>query len=86
MTVSTALHPDDLRLLTSRFGLAGATPMTLEQLAAELGISREQVRWRETRALRAARSIPSLASRLSGDESASPRTPHDASKMTRLVF
>lgn len=86
MTVSTALHPDDLRLLALRFGLGGATPMTLEQLAAELGISREQVRWRETRALRAARSIPSLASRLSGDESALPSTPHDASKMMRLVF
>jgi RNA polymerase primary sigma factor len=40
------------RVLTMRFGLEGQTPRTLEQVGADLGITRERVRQLESRALR----------------------------------
>ena len=40
------------RVLELRFGLAGARPRTLEEVGAELGVTRERVRQLESRALR----------------------------------
>ncbi|HEY5100752.1 MAG TPA: sigma-70 family RNA polymerase sigma factor [Gaiellaceae bacterium] len=42
----------DRRIIESRLGLAGDGPRTLEELGAELGLTRERVRQLETRALR----------------------------------
>ena len=53
----TALNPRLRRILTLRFGLAGQSPRTLDEVGAELGITRERVRQLETRALRDLRSI-----------------------------
>jgi len=39
-------------VLELRFGLAGATPKTLEEVGTELGVTRERVRQLESRALR----------------------------------
>ncbi|SRR5579884_3429790 len=46
------LNPRMRRVLSLRFGLEGGTPKTLEEVGAELGITRERVRQLETRALR----------------------------------
>ncbi|HZO97195.1 MAG TPA: sigma factor-like helix-turn-helix DNA-binding protein, partial [Gaiellaceae bacterium] len=44
-----------------RFGLDGEKPQTLEELGADLGVTRERVRQLELRALRALReSAPGL--------------------------
>jgi RNA polymerase primary sigma factor len=39
-------------VLELRFGLAGTTPKTLEEVGTELGVTRERVRQLESRALR----------------------------------
>jgi len=39
-------------VLELRFGLAGETPKTLEEVGTELGVTRERVRQLESRALR----------------------------------
>jgi RNA polymerase primary sigma factor len=44
-------------VLSQRFGLDGVTPMTLEEVGAGLGITRERVRQLESRALRELRSV-----------------------------
>ena len=55
------LNPRLRRIVTLRFGLAGESPRTLEQVGVELGITRERVRQLETRALRELRAAaPSL--------------------------
>jgi RNA polymerase primary sigma factor len=46
------LNPRMQRVLTLRFGLDGEAPQTLEEVGAQLGITRERVRQLETRALR----------------------------------
>jgi RNA polymerase primary sigma factor len=56
-----ALDPRMRQVLHRRFGLDGEPPQTLEELGAELGITRERVRQIETQALRQLRLLaPSL--------------------------
>ena len=52
----TRLNPRMRLVITRRFGLDGQPPRTLEQVGAELGITRERVRQLEARALRELRS------------------------------
>jgi RNA polymerase primary sigma factor len=51
------LNPRMRRVLAMRFGLEGHTPKTLEEVGADLGITRERVRQLESRALRELRSV-----------------------------
>jgi RNA polymerase primary sigma factor len=53
----THLNPRMRRVLALRFGLDGEKPQTLEQVGAELGITRERVRQLESRALRELRIV-----------------------------
>ena len=53
----THLKPRMRYVLERRFGLAGSTPRTLEEVGNELGITRERVRQLESRALRELRSV-----------------------------
>jgi len=52
------LLPERLReVVQLRFGLDGRAPRTLEQVGAEIGVTRERVRQLETRALRQLRAV-----------------------------
>jgi RNA polymerase primary sigma factor len=51
------LNPRMRRVLGLRFGLDGAAPQTLEEVGAELGVTRERVRQLESRALRELQSL-----------------------------
>jgi RNA polymerase primary sigma factor len=56
------LNPRMRHVVTRRFGLDGKPPQTLEDVGADLGITRERVRQLETRALRELRAVaPGLA-------------------------
>jgi RNA polymerase primary sigma factor len=56
------LEPRLRRVVTLRFGLDGGPPCTLDQISAEVGVTRERVRQLETRALRELRNAaPGLA-------------------------
>jgi RNA polymerase primary sigma factor len=60
------LEPRMRHVVLRRFGLDGESPQTLEELGAELGITRERVRQIETRALRQLRHLaPGLQAYLS---------------------
>jgi RNA polymerase primary sigma factor len=52
----TRLNPRMRTVILRRFGLDGQPPQTLEQVGAELGVTRERVRQLESRALRELRS------------------------------
>jgi RNA polymerase primary sigma factor len=52
----TRLNPRMRMVIAKRFGLDGQPPQTLEQVGAELGVTRERVRQLESRALRELRS------------------------------
>ena len=52
----TRLNPRMRTVIDRRFGLAGQPPQTLEQVGAELGVTRERVRQLESRALGELRS------------------------------
>ena len=55
-------------VLARRFGLDGQPPQTLEEVGAELGITRERVRQLESRALRELRAVaPALQLYLHGE-------------------
>ncbi len=51
------LNPRMRHVLAQRFGLEGATPQTLEEVGAGLGVTRERVRQLESRALRELRTV-----------------------------
>jgi RNA polymerase primary sigma factor len=51
------LQPRQRRVIIERFGLDGVRPRTLEEVGANLGITRERVRQLESRALRELRAI-----------------------------
>ena len=58
--LAVALEKLNLRMryvLSARFGLDGQSPHTLEEVGAELGITRERVRQLESRALRELRMV-----------------------------
>ena len=56
------LEPRLRRVVSLRFGLDGGTPCTLDEIGADVGVTRERVRQLETRALRHLRvSAPGLA-------------------------
>jgi RNA polymerase primary sigma factor len=52
MEVLGALSDREARVLKMRFGLDGKRPMTLEEVGAEFGVTRERIRQIEAKALR----------------------------------
>jgi RNA polymerase primary sigma factor len=62
------LSPRMRHVLSRRFGLDGESPQTLEEVGADLGITRERVRQLESRALRELRMVaPGLQLYLRGE-------------------
>jgi len=52
-----ALNERESRIINARFGLDGVTPMTLEEVGREFGVSRERIRQLQTSALQKMRSV-----------------------------
>ena len=52
-----SLDERESRIINARFGLDGVTPMTLEEVGREFGVSRERIRQLQTIALRKMRSV-----------------------------
>ncbi len=50
------------KVLMMRFGLYNGTPMKLEAVGAELGLTRERIRQLESRALSLLRKMPGIRS------------------------
>lgn len=59
----TCLNPREARIITMRYGLNGGNPMTLTEVGAKFGVSRERIRQLEMGALKKLRH-PSRARRL----------------------
>jgi RNA polymerase primary sigma factor len=57
MDALSKLQPRQRRVVVERFGLDGVRPRTLEEVGANLGITRERVRQLEARALRELRTV-----------------------------
>lgn len=51
-SVLKTLAPKEEEIIKSRFGLGGRTPLTLEAIGDEIGLSKERVRQYQTTALR----------------------------------
>ena len=52
-----SLDERESRIINARFGLDGVTPMTLEEVGREFGVSRERIRQLQTIALQKMRSV-----------------------------
>ena len=63
LEVVDTLEPRERHVITERFGLKSGTPRTLDDLSAEMGVSRERVRQIENTALRKLRN-PARAAKL----------------------
>lgn len=61
--LASTLKPREHQVLTLRFGLNGTAPLTLEEIGALLGLTRERARQIETRAINKLRN-PALLARL----------------------
>ena len=59
--VLDGMEPREAYIIRARYGLDGDTPKTLEQIGADLGITRERVRQLETIAMRKLRTSVSAA-------------------------
>ena len=79
------LTAQDVEVLQFRFGLGGTPKKTLEELAEYYGCSREQIRWRESKALRAARANPAFR-RMAGVDSPENYEGETSTRLSRLVF
>jgi len=60
------LDERELRVLESRFGLGGESPLTLKEVGKDMGLTREWIRVIERRAIRKLGSLPSLRKDFSG--------------------
>ncbi len=85
MNESPSLTAQDVEVLRFRFGLDGTPKKTLEELAEYYGCSREQIRWRESKALRTARANPAFR-RMAGVESPQDFERRESVRSTRVVF
>lgn len=85
MNEEITLTAQDVEVLQFRFGLGGCPKKTLEELAEYYGCSREQIRWRESKALRAARANPTFR-RMAGIESREEDVRVTTARTSRLVF
>ena len=60
--VLDSMDPREARIIRARYGLDGNTPMTLEEIGREMGITRERVRQLESLAMKKLRTSVSASS------------------------